>query len=174
MKPGARFDASKKGVLEVLQKRNKGEPARNLAYLRLTALAVGASVFIPTAAVVTSFERARFWDKENILYLGCFLLAAVLFNVLIWTGYKLLRHGIIDLCFRQTRALDDLPEKQVAVVLLAITGLSLFLELSMIRWLASVYPFFSFYKNFTLLACFMGLGLGYAMSREVQVWRYPW
>jgi spermidine synthase len=34
----------------------------------------------------------------------------------------------------------------------------------MIRWLASVFPVFSFFKNFTLLACFLGLGAGYAVA----------
>jgi len=33
--------------------------------------------------------------------------------------------------------------------------LSLLLELVLIRWLASVFPVFSFYKNFTMLACFL-------------------
>src|SRR5258708_36349858 len=43
---------------------------------------------------------------------------------------------------------------------------SLQLELVMIRWLASVFPVFSFFKNFTLLACFLGLGAGYAVAEK--------
>ena len=39
-----------------------------------------------------------------------------------------------------------------------VTMLSLLLELVLIRWLASVFPVYSFYKNFTMLACFLGLG----------------
>jgi len=45
-----------------------------------------------------------------------------------------------------------------------VTMLSLLLELVLIRWLASVFPVYSFYKNFTMLACFLGLGAGYAVA----------
>ena len=47
-----------------------------------------------------------------------------------------------------------------------VTMLSLLLELVLIRWLASVFPVFSFYKNFTMLACFLGLGAGYAVAQR--------
>lgn len=49
---------------------------------------------------------------------------------------------------------------------LAAAALSLFLELAVIRWQASMFEFFAFYRNFGLLACFAGLGIGYAMSRK--------
>ena len=47
-----------------------------------------------------------------------------------------------------------------------VTMVSLLLELVMIRWLASVFPVFAFFKNFTLLACFLGLGAGYAVAEK--------
>jgi uncharacterized membrane protein len=50
----------------------------------------------------------------------------------------------------------DAKTKIRSIVL--VTMLSLLLELVLIRWLASVFPVFSFYKNFTMLACFLGLG----------------
>lgn len=49
-------------------------------------------------------------------------------------------------------------------LIVLVTMVSLLLELVMIRWLASVFPVFAFFKNFTLLACFLGLGAGYAVS----------
>ena len=54
-------------------------------------------------------------------------------------------------------------EQKIRLIVL-VTMVSLLLELVMIRWLASVFPVFSFFKNFTLLACFLGLGAGYAVS----------
>jgi spermidine synthase len=47
-----------------------------------------------------------------------------------------------------------------------VTMLSLLLELVLIRWLASMFPVYSFYKNFTMLACFLGLGAGYAVAER--------
>jgi hypothetical protein len=47
--------------------------------------------------------------------------------------------------------------------------LSLFLELTLIRWQSSVLAFLAFYKNFSLLACFAGLGLGYALAARDRI-----
>jgi SAM-dependent methyltransferase len=50
--------------------------------------------------------------------------------------------------------------------IILVTMLSLLLELVLIRWLASIFPVYSFYKNFTMLACFLGLGAGYAVAEK--------
>src|SRR5690348_14831535 len=52
---------------------------------------------------------------------------------------------------------------------IATAGLSLFLELILIRWEAGLFVVFALYKNFTLLACFCGLGIGYAKSHDKQL-----
>jgi spermidine synthase len=59
-------------------------------------------------------------------------------------------------------AFGNAKDKLKLIVL--VTMVSLLVELVMIRWLASVFPVFSFFKNFTLLACFLGLGAGYAVG----------
>lgn len=46
---------------------------------------------------------------------------------------------------------------------------SLILELALIRWQSSLLEFFAFYKNFSLVACFAGLGTGYSLSRKAQI-----
>src|SRR5258707_12842922 len=57
------------------------------------------------------------------------------------------------------------PEEKIRLIVL-VTMVRLLLELVMIRWLASVFPVFAFFKNFTLLACFLGLGAGYAVAEK--------
>jgi hypothetical protein len=64
---------------------------------------------------------------------------------------------------------SDLPEHWVGLAILASAALSLFLELAIIRWQATVFPFFAFYKNLSLLSCFAGLGLGYSLGRRERV-----
>jgi spermidine synthase len=44
--------------------------------------------------------------------------------------------------------------------------LSLFLELLMIRWISSEISIFAYFKNFVLIACFLGFGLGCYLSRR--------
>jgi len=42
----------------------------------------------------------------------------------------------------------------------------MFLELAMIRWISSEIPIFAYFKNFVLIACFLGFGLGCCLSRR--------
>ena len=56
------------------------------------------------------------------------------------------------------------PQLRIAVMVTA--GLTLILELALIRWQAALFPVFALYKNFILLACFCGIGLGYATARR--------
>jgi len=50
--------------------------------------------------------------------------------------------------------------------LFLISSLSLFTELIFIRWVASELRILAFYKNFALIAAFLGLGLGFAYRRN--------
>src|SRR5438874_4050437 len=44
--------------------------------------------------------------------------------------------------------------------------LALFFELLMIRWISSEVRIFAYFKNFVLIACFLGFGLGCYLSRR--------
>lgn len=56
------------------------------------------------------------------------------------------------------------------VPLILISLLSLFVEMMMIRWVSSEIRIFAYFKNFILVACFLGFGLGcYLCRRRVQV-----
>ncbi len=50
------------------------------------------------------------------------------------------------------------------LALVSVVGL--FLELLMIRWISSEIRIFAFFKNFVLVACFLGFGLGCYLSRR--------
>ncbi len=54
------------------------------------------------------------------------------------------------------------------LVLISVAGL--FLEMLMIRWVSSEIRIFAYFKNFVLVACFLGFGLGcYLCRRRVQL-----
>jgi SAM-dependent methyltransferase len=74
------------------------------------------------------------------------------------------RIRLMGASFEQDYAALDTRTRIRSIVL--VTMLSLLLELVLIRWLASVFPVYSFYKNFTMLACFLGLGAGYAVAEK--------
>jgi len=50
--------------------------------------------------------------------------------------------------------------------LLVISTAGLFLELLMIRWISSEIGIFAYFKNFVLIACFLGFGLGAYLCRK--------
>ena len=74
------------------------------------------------------------------------------------SGVRERRRGPGEIPRRAARATGSLGHRSLG-------GLSLFLELAVIRWHGSEWEMFAFYKNFSLLACFLGLGLGYALAR---------
>jgi spermidine synthase len=50
--------------------------------------------------------------------------------------------------------------------LIVVSMLGLFLELLLIQWVSSEVRIFSFFKNFVLIACFLGFGLGGSLCRR--------
>ena len=50
--------------------------------------------------------------------------------------------------------------------LILVSGLGLFVEMMMIRWVSSEIRIFAYFKNFVLIACFLGFGLGCYLSRR--------
>ena len=87
-----------------------------------------------------------------------------------------LRRRLIALLEDHTVAADRLTKARLGLWIAAAAGLGLFLELAVIRIHASYFQFFAYFKNLSLLACFLGLGLGYARGRDrllttpVTVW----
>ena len=59
-------------------------------------------------------------------------------------------------------ALGGFSYRQLALVSI----LGLFLELMMIRWVSSEIRVFAYFKNFVLIACFLGFGLGCYLCRR--------
>src|SRR5262245_27853419 len=102
--------------------------------------------------------------KSALLFGSALLAAAALHRLLKRLEASLDNNAAAQACF-----LDGLELKYVDVAIAFSAGLSLFLELALIRWQSSVLEFLAFYKNFSLLACFAGLGLGYALARRPHI-----
>jgi hypothetical protein len=161
-----------------------GEPSLPVPGVLVAALAVGAlsaaalwrtggprgrrlasaSVVLAVAPATAILAGA---DAHRALVLTAAGLLAFAALALYGLGESLLtrRAGwIADLAERQARFLDALPERHVRAAVALSAALSLFLELAVIRWHTTLLELFAFYKNFSLLACFAGLALGYALA----------
>ena len=54
--------------------------------------------------------------------------------------------------------------RRIGLWIALAAGLGLYTELMIIRWHASCFQVFAYFKNISLLACFLGLGIGYAIG----------
>src|SRR5437667_12415311 len=66
--------------------------------------------------------------------------------------------------------LSDRLERWSLRDLLLASFLTLFAELAFIRWIAVEVRVFAYFKNLTLLLCFVGFGLGCALVSERVRW----
>lgn len=61
-----------------------------------------------------------------------------------------------------TDAIDAIPDSHIGLWIALAAGLSLYTELMIIRLHSSYFLLFAYFKNISLLSCFLGLGIGYA------------
>ncbi len=81
---------------------------------------------------------------------------------------------LLELVDRSTVPLQGLIDgvagrRLVAAIVLA-SALGLYFELFLIRWHSSSFQLFAYYKNVTLIACFLGLGIGFALGSRGRIW----
>ena len=153
------------GTHSIGMEQGRGEANRRL--VRFFSICLGSLVFVYSLLAFRIFiEGHAFAVTDWLLIVLRILLGVAALVVMIYPPF--IAHPLE----REIEAMGSLfeggfanasPEQKIRLIVL-VTMVSLLLELVMIRWLASVFPVFSFFKNFTLLACFLGLGAGYAVS----------
>jgi spermidine synthase len=139
----------------------------NRRLVRFFSVCLGSLVFAYSMLGIRLVLESETFDAADVLQTCVRLLLGVAGLVCIFYPPRLARPlerqvDLMGIQFEEGFSRSGTREKIRLIVL--VTMVSLLLELVMIRWLASVFPVFSFFKNFTLLACFLGLGAGYAVS----------
>ena len=100
--------------------------------------------------------------------LAFLLLIAALSIFLVYQVFKSLRDSATPLGGLEIHIEDLGGSGWVRLTLISL--LSLFVELLMIRWVSSEIRIFAYFKNFVLVACFLGFGMGcYLCRRRVQL-----
>jgi len=142
-----------------------------VAYLRLIRVTVSLCLFLPIVMNVCSvlsnvivMITTGFWIETAAI--GVSVLG---FGLVISWLIRRMTSAIENLADGQSKFLDMLPDRWVPLAIAASAAGSLALELGIIRWHGTVWEIFAFYKTFSLLACFAGLGLGYALAKREQV-----
>jgi spermidine synthase len=141
----------------------------NRRLVRFFSICLSSLVFVYSLLAVRLFlEGNSFgltdWSLIALrVLLGLAALIAVIYPA--WLARPLERQIELMGSLFESEFVKASTREKIALIVL-VTMVSLLLELVMIRWLASVFPVFSFFKNFTLLACFLGLGAGYAVAEK--------
>ena len=84
----------------------------------------------------------------------------------LWLARVIVAHaGMLSFAYVVLRAGEESPdavngEREDAAGLFAVSFLLLFMELALIRWIPAYVRLMSYFTNFILLACFLGMGLG--------------
>jgi len=141
------------------------------AYFRLLRIVLLGSCLVFPVAIICSriltnysvLSRGFIWKFAPVAVFAVALYVMVSF---------LLRRSepaVTSMAREQASFLDSLPDRWVDWAVVGSAGLSLFLELAVIRWQGTEHTIFAFYKNFGLLSCFAGLGLGYALAGRNRI-----
>lgn len=75
-------------------------------------------------------------------------------------------HRLLD---RSTDHLDSIPVGSLGMWIAVAAGLGLFAELMLIRIHSSYFQLFAYFKNISLLSCFLGLGVGFMLGPRRRV-----
>jgi hypothetical protein len=135
----------------------------------MVIIAFGSFITIAVHSLAIIARSGKAWSGS---FVATGLLLICLAAIGTWAFYHALKKlaPFIDASAQaQARFLDTLNLSYADAAILFSAALSLFLELCIIRWQSSVLPFFAFYKNFSLLTCFVGLGLGYALAARDRI-----
>lgn len=141
-----------------------------LSYLRLTRQTLYLCLFLPIVVIVCSrLLQGEVFTTRFMAQVGVASLASLVCCIAVRRLLNLLEPSLQKLSADQAKFIDDLPCRWVPWAILASACGSLALELAIIRWQGTVWEIFAFYKNFGLLSCFAGLGLGYALAKRDRV-----
>ena len=109
--------------------------------------------------------RKIFVDSRSVALLCCVLLVLYFSQGTLWG--LVVAPVAAAILSRLLKSFDPAwpeypPRFQSGTMIFLASFLTLFYELVIIRYQASHLPVFGYYKNVSLLACFLGLGLGYS------------
>ena len=143
-------------------------------YLRLVKWVFFACCFVPVVAaactLVNIVNSGETWSPPaTFARIAALAVVFLLPWAAVWWLLRRREDALEGNAREQAGFLETLPARYVKLAIFTAAALSLFLELVVIRWQGTVFQVFAFYKNFSLLACFAGLGLGYALSKRDRI-----
>ena len=120
-----------------------------------------------------AFCHGAYWqlalNSWTSLFIAYSPVGSVVLAGFLWIGRDRWLPPVSRLLERHTVALDALPLASLGLWIAIAAGLGLYAELMMIRIQSSYFQLFAYFKNVSLLSCFLGLGLGYMLGPKRPV-----
>lgn len=136
-------------------------------YYRLLKLTLFLMLLLPMTIRYCHWMQTPSSRFQDTLLITAFCVTGMILLIAGFRKYQLkLMEDLNQIGQQQSDYLDHLPDRFTGIAIIGSSALSLLLQLAMIRWQGGIFPVFAFYKNYSLLSCFAGLGLGYALARK--------
>src|SRR4051812_19582642 len=118
--------------------------------IRLTVIiAFGSFCTLALLPLANAVKIGKMWSGSFMATAAFQVCLATAATVAFYYALKRLAPFIDSSSRAQARFLDTMNVKYADAAILFSAALSLFLELGIIRWQSSIFPFFAFYKNFS-------------------------
>jgi len=121
-------------------------------------------IWLSTAAVLAGIMLAtRFTTAKALIAIVLLTLTTILLSVFNRTMPQLkaiaVQHS--ELLIQHW---ESIRIPRIGLYVIVFSAIGLYCELMIIRWHATAFHLFAVFKNVSMFACFLGLGLGYAIS----------
>ena len=131
----------------------------------------GALNFVPKNLVLKLEKYLLLLDKDFLFFVPIVPLIIYSLNI-IFNFNKIIFPNKSSLFFTESDT-DHLKKYNINYLIAVAAGLGLFLELAIIRMHSSFFQMFAFFKNFSLLSCLLGLGVGYLFGNK-KIYSLKW
>lgn len=139
----------------------------NLRDIRLLPVGVGA-ILVAGWAFFTYGYLAQAWLDGTMSWVSLAVIgvAPIALAVVVVSAWRHRRQasGLRKWLEEHTDAVDAIPDAHVGWWIALVAGLGLYTELMIIRVHGSYFHLFAYFKNVSLMSCFLGLGLGYILG----------
>ena len=115
-------------------------------------------------------DEKFFYFYCGMFFVGLTILCTINLKSILYGKLKIFKFNY------QNFILNYNHKKNINLYIALAAALGLFLELAIIRIHSSYFQLFAYFKNISLLSCFLGLGIGYSISKKKLItlgWVFP-